>query len=261
MNDKLQQLLILVSAASFSLAMSGCDLADKNIGETSDSGCHGGDGDGDGDGDVGECTPPDPSVSFSFEPLDFGLGEFENASINTTCTVLAADVVDGIYLELDCPETQDPVIVDVTATPTLSIPVLVGESVRVRYRRLVTTWVDTYLELESESGQYLFSLVDAANLFPPDQDVIPFGLGTGIGTTYTGCSVGSNQCGDLERVLVRFDNDGAIEGVVDGSYLEIEPYPTINVWLVAARQVEQPQACAGTPTGWYRMLIATGSTP
>lgn len=278
MNHKLQQLLILVGASSYSLAMSACDLEDKNIGETGETGdgdgdtnCHGEDGSdtsGDGDGDV-ECTPPDQTVSFSFVPPDFGIPEFVNANIDTTCMVLMADVVDGIYLELDCPEIEDLVIIDVTATPTLSIPVLVGDTLQVRYILQSTAWYDTWLELESASGDFLFSLVDAETKFPPagfeNQLGNAFSLGTGISSAYVGCSAQVDQCGDLERVLLGFDNDGAVPEILDGSYIEIEPFPTIDVWLVEARQVEDPdavedpQACVDTPVGWYRMLVAAGS--
>lgn len=267
MNYKLQQQLIsTIGVASFSLALSACDLTDKNIGETGEVD----DGDGGTSGDEvfdGECEPADPDVSFSFEPLDFGGDEFADANIIALCTVVAADTVDGMYLELDCPEAPNPVIVDVTATPTLSVPVLVGDSVRVRYIRVVTTWVDTYLSLESESGDLLFTVVDAANLWPPyydaqSPDYNPIDLGGGIGTTYTGCATGTNQCGTLERVSLWFDNAGPpIEPppiITDGSYLEIVPFPTVDIWLVAAREVENPGACPNTPAGWYQMLVAAG---
>lgn len=259
MNDKLQQRLLSIGTASFSLAISACDLSDKNIGETGQ--IANGDGDSTGDDDFeGECDPPDPNVTFSYEPLDFGGDEFADANINKLCTVVAADVAQGMYLELDCPETANPVIVDVTATPILSLPVLVGDIVRVRYIRVVTTWIDTYLSLETEGGDLLFTVIDAATLFPPYGP--PFNndidMGTGIGSTFMGCSPGTNQCGTLERIRVHFDNDGPILSMMDGSYLEIEPYPTLDVWLVAAREVENPGVCPDTPVGWYSMLIAAG---
>jgi hypothetical protein len=262
MNYKLQQRLLSIGVASFSLAASACDLADKNIGETGEVN----NGDGGTSGDEvfdGECEPADPDVSFSFEPLDFGGDEFADANIIALCTVVAADTVDGMYLELDCPETPTPVIVDVTATPTISVPVSVGDSVRVRYIRLVTTWVDTYLSLESESGALLFTVVDAANLWPPYYDVQspdynPIDLGGGIGNAYTGCATGTNQCGTLERVRLWFDSEGPVYETTDGSYLEIVPFPTVDVWLVAAREVENPGTCPNTPAGWYQMLVAAG---
>jgi hypothetical protein len=279
MNDKLQQRLILIGIASFSLAMSACDLGDQNIGETGETG-EAGDGDGetgDGDGDTsgdtsgdgdGDCTSPDPNVSFSVESLEFGLAEFESANIVATCTVVTAEVVERMYLELDCPEFPNPVIIDITATPTLSVPVLVGDTIQVRYIRVVTAWIETYLSLETESDEFLFSLVDAESLFlPPGVDVgtdNQFTWGVAIASAYLGCSVQVDQCGDLERVLLGFDHDGEVPWILDGSYIEITPSPTVDVWLVEAQQVEDPdavedpQACVDTPTGWYRMLVAAG---
>jgi hypothetical protein len=279
MNDKLHQRLILICAASFNLATSACDLEDKNIGEDGDTtGDTSGDGDGDtgdgdgdpsgdGDGDV-ECTPADTNVSFSYEPPDFGIPEFVNANIDTTCTVLEAPEVDGIYLELDCPDVEDRVVIEVVASPTLWNPLFIGDTVRVRYILQVTAWFDTWLELESESGELLLALVDAETMFPPagfeNQLGNYFSLGTGISTTYVGCSHSIDQCGDLERVLLGFDNDGPVPEILDGSYIEIDTLPKIDVWLETARQVEDPdavedpQACVDTPVGWYRMLVAGG---
>jgi hypothetical protein len=258
MDHNIQRLLLLLG-----LVLPACDLPDKDIGES-------GDGDGDstgdstGDGDGGECEPPDPSVTFSYVPPDFGLGEFDDANIDTYCTVIAADVLEGIHIELDCPETPNPVIIDVTATPTISVPVVVGGSVQVRYVRIVTAWIDTYLELRTGDGDYLFSIVDALNLFPPYGVDNPFSLGTGISKAFTGCIASSDQCGDRDRIRLGFDNDGPVPEITDGSFLVVEDFPTIDVWLVEARevehpdQVEDPQACVDTPTGWYRMLVATG---
>jgi hypothetical protein len=263
MNYKLQQRLISIAAASFSLALSACDLGDKNIGEAGEVN----DADGGTGGDEvfdGECEPPDPGVSFSYEPLDFGGDEFANANITALCTVVAADTVDGMHLELDCPDAPNPVFVDVTATPTLSVPVLVGDTVRVRYVRVVTTWVDTYISLESESGDLLFTVVDASKLWAYDDvqspNYNPIDLGTGIGSSYTGCATGTNQCGTLERVRLWFDSSsiGATYGGTDGSYIEVVEFPTIDIWLVAAREVENPVACPNTPAGWYQMLVAAG---
>lgn len=256
MHDEFRKLLIVLGVGCFAGLPLACDLDDKGIGESAGDD-ETGDDDNSGDAD-GECTPPDPTVSFTYQAPDFGFGDVGNVDIDSNCEVLSVDASDGLQLELDCPDTQQPVAIEVTANPSfsLAVPIAIGDPIRVRYIRHPNAFSNHYLLLDSGTGDRLITLVDAEQLFPPE-GYFGFSLPAGISFEHGLCSGGSNACGPLERVRLGFDVDGAAPQLFDGSYFEVVPYPTFNLWLVEARElVGEP--CLDIATGWYRVLFVSG---
>jgi hypothetical protein len=215
-----------------------------------------GDGDGDptGDGDGDEtCDPPDPSVSFSYEPFDFGQIDPWDSNLDWTCTVTTADTRDGLYLELDCPDSPDPVIIDISASPSFLPPVFGGETMQVRYIFEGPWWFNIYLRLDMDGYGHLLTLIDGDSLLPPEN--YPFELPFEITPAYGLCTPISDGCGDLERLALDFELNGEAAHMFDGSYAIVGGDPGTDVWVVEAGHLHDIQ-CTDTPDEWYRVLIA-----
>ncbi|PRQ06310.1 hypothetical protein [Enhygromyxa salina] len=268
MNDNLQKLLILVGATALSLTAPGCDLDDKNIGETgeTDDGDSTGDVDpdpiGDGDGDpTGDgdatCPPPDGAVEFSYGPANFNLSlpPFDT-KIDWTCTVAMIDNVDDLSLELDCPNSEDPMLIQITAEPGLSVPLAQDDIVRVRYTVETPFWSNLYLRLDLEGYGHVLTLVDGDSLTPDDAGT--FELPFGVSAASANCAPVDTECGMIDRLALTFDSMGEPTQIVfDGDYGNIQGEPGANVWLTGAQNLTQHpnMICTDVPASWYQMLI------
>ncbi|HLT35314.1 MAG TPA: hypothetical protein VK034_03490, partial [Enhygromyxa sp.] len=220
-----------------------------------------GDGDGDGDGDPttgdgdgdDDCEPADHEVYFSYEPFDFGLIDRWNVDLDWTCTVISANNDDGLQVELDCPDADDPVVIDIDASPSFSAPVLVGDTMQVRYIYEGPWWFNIYLRLDIESYGHVLTLIDGDSLLPPDNHPFepPFDM-----TAVSGlCTPASDGCGDLERLALDFEINGEAAHMFDGSHAIVGGDPGTDVWVATAEHLHDIQ-CTDTPTEWFRVLIA-----
>jgi hypothetical protein len=224
---------------------------DPGDGDTGDGDGDGDPGDGDGDGDP-SCPPGDPDVYFSYEPFEFGVDPWD-IDLDWTCTTTAVDVSDGLLLLLDCPDATMPITIDISATPSFLPPVVVGDTIHVRYVYEGPWWFNVYLRLELDGHGHLLTLIDADSLLPPDSFAfeLPFPIESVSGL----CDPTPDGCGDLERLALAFEVNGEAVEMLDSSYAIVGGDPGTEVWVATAEHLHDI-TCTDTPDEWFRVLIA-----
>ena len=211
-----------------------------------------GDGDGDGDGDA--CTPVDPGVVLSYQPLSIdGGGEGWEQDIDWTCTVSEVDTSEGLYAVLDCVDSVDPVVIDIAATPLFLPPVAVDDVIQLRYVYEGPWWFNVYLRLDLDGHGHLLTLIDGDSLLPPEP--FDFSLPIPITTASGLCSPAADGCGDAERLALDLDLGGELARVFDQNYAIVGGDPGTEVWVAKAEHLHDIQ-CTDTPDEWFRLLIA-----
>jgi hypothetical protein len=254
-------------AVFLSTGPAACVVVDDDGGDDAGETTMIGDGDGDGDPGAGDgdgdpnCPAGDPGVDFSYESLPSDdTPWWGDENIDWTCTATEVDVSDGLYLVADCPDAAMPIMIDITATPSLLLPMLPGDTIHVRYLIEGGPWFfNRYLRIDVDGHGHLLTMIEGDSLLPPVnysfETPFPIQLVSGL------CALTSDGCGDLERQALAFEvNDEAVE-MLDGSHGIIGGVPGIEVWVADAWQRSDFMCSADNfRLESYRVLIAnTGS--
>jgi hypothetical protein len=202
----------------------------------------------DGDGDP-TCPPGDPSVSFDYDP------ELFPVTFDFTCTVTSADLDEGLYLQLDCADAPSPIALTITATPKLALaPVLVGDSLRVRYLYADPFWINQYLRIDrvDDNGQrHLLTIVDSETLQLDDPVYeLPFALES----VSIPCERVFDNCLFIERLALAFMLDGQPNELFDSTHTHIGS--ETQIWIDTAVDYQDSE-CTDSPEAWFKVLITS----
>jgi len=204
----------------------------------------------DGDTETGgdECRPVG-GATFSYV---FNWEELEpfQSDLEATCEVLTADVADGLALSLNCEGATAPVTISVTASPTFTAPVEVGDLVSIHYVFDGPWWFNSHLRLDVQGQGHLLTIIDGDALNPPEQ--YGFAPPLELSRVYDQCSWEDGFCGQVERLSLAVG--GGDEAVFDGNFEVVGDDPGTALWVDTAELLHEVD-CTDTPDEWFRLLI------
>lgn len=207
-----------------------------------------------GDGDP-SCPPGDPTVDFSYGPF-----EFPNESpmdptttFDETCTVASVNLGGALDLQLDCPDSPDPIAIRLNATPSLTFaPVLIGDALRVRYLFDAPFWINEYLRIDrvdADGERHLLTMV-ASETLQLDDPV--YDLPLALQSASIPCEQVFDNCLHIERLALGFQVDGQPNELLDGSHALLDG--ETEIWIAAAVDYENSE-CTDSPEAWFEVLI------
>jgi hypothetical protein len=201
-----------------------------------------------GDGDP-SCSAEDHTVDFHHD-----WSEFLDSTYDGTCTVASADLdLDGLVLQLDCPDLPDPLAITIASTPSLTFtPPLVGDSLRVRSLYDTPSWSNQYLRLDrvDDAGQrHLLTLVESETLQLDDP---AYELPLVFETLAIPCERFIDGCHYVERLALAFEVDGQPNELLDSTHALVGSQT--EIWIATA-MVYHESLCTDSPEEWFKVLI------